>query len=341
MDFNENRTPKSNIHKSAEDTVHMSESSLENTPRKKSSKTILIGISAIIGVIILGALIWWFIWGAAGKEETDADKARQEAEAQQIELEQQLAASELENATRDLTQLENQREVILNDTTKLRLTKQYEAARVEIERLQAQLKDNKNKSAAEIAKLRGEIDKLRALLKHYLEEIARLNKENEELRAENEQLSTDLATTTARAQDLDQRNQVLNERMTLAEKLNVTSVSLTPLNNKGKREKKVKKAKQLMVTFTIPQNNSTPVGQKMVFCRVISPEGTLLGGAGSFSFEGATVPCSAKKVLEYEGHEITGEKIYIDIATALTSGEYTVELFADNYRLYRGNFSLK
>ena len=46
--------------------------------------------------------------------------------------------------------------------------------------------------------------------------------------------------------------------MTLAEKLNVTGVTLTALNKKGRKEKNVTKARQLMVTFTIPQNNSTP-----------------------------------------------------------------------------------
>ncbi len=128
--------------------------------------------------------------------------------------------------------------------------------------------------------------------------------------------------------------------MTLAERLNVTGLSLSALNKKGKREKKVAKATQLMVSFTIPQNNSTPVGEKTIYMRIISPSGQLLEGGGSFSFEGASVPCSAKRTIEYAGEEIGGITIYWDVNTALSPGEYTVELFADNFRLTRRSFTL-
>ncbi len=337
MDFNENRPSQRNIHNSNIPSDNDSPNTDASTAKSLKKKFIIIG--AIVAAIIIGTIAWLLISNASKKAEED-EAAKREA-AEKLALEQQLAASELENATRDLDELEGQRNLIVNDTTKLRLTQQYEAARLEIERLQSQLKDTKNKSAAEIAKLRGEIDKHRALLKHYLEEIARLNKENEQLRAENEQLSSDLASTTARAQDLDQKNQVLNERMTLAEKLNVTGVNLSGLNAKGKVQKKIKKASQLLITFTIPQNNSTPVGQKTIYARVISPEGALLGGAGTFAFEDANVTCSAKKSFEYEGVEISGAQIYVDVNTTLTAGEYTVELFADNYRLCSRKFTMK
>ena len=100
------------------------------------------------------------------------------------------------------------------------------------------------------------------------------------------------------------------------------------------------KATQLMVSFTIPQNNSTPVGEKTIYMRIVSPSGQLLDGGGSFSFEGGSVPCSAKRTIEYAGEEIGGVTIYWDVNTALTAGEYTVELFADNYRLVRRSFTL-
>ena len=137
------------------------------------------------------------------------------------------------------------------------------------------------------------------------------------------------------------KNEELSERMTLAEKLNVTGLSLTPLKKNGKTEKKVKKAKQLMVTFTIPQNNSTPVGEKVIYLRITTPEGNLLGDAGSFEFEGASVQCTARKKIEYAGEEIADIKIYWDVNTVLNPGEYSVELFAENYRLASRRFTLK
>ena len=129
--------------------------------------------------------------------------------------------------------------------------------------------------------------------------------------------------------------------MTLAEKLNVTGVSLVALKKNGKVEKNVTKAKQLQVTFTIPQNNSTPVGEKTIYLRITNPEGALLGAGGSFPFEGGSVQCTARKTIEYAGEEIPGIHIYWDVNTTLTPGDYTVELFADNYRLASRRFTLR
>jgi len=334
MDLQQNRPSDSHF------SPRESRPEVDNTPKKSSSRRgIIIAVSALV-IVALGVGVLLYS-GISRSRDDEARAEADEAAARQIELQEQLAASELENADKELTQLEGQRDLVINDTLKARLTEQYNSARLQIEKLQRELKNTKNRSQAEIDKLRGEIETLRKLLKHYLEEIARLNQENEMLRAENaqikdenQQLSSQVATTTA-------QNQVLSERMTLAEKLNVTGVSLTALNSKGKTEKKVKKARQLMVTFTIPQNNSTPVGEKTIYVRVISPEGNLLGGAGAFSFEGASVACSAKKIVEYEGAEIANIHIYCDVSSSLTAGEYTVELFADNYRLARRSFNLK
>ena len=51
--------------------------------------------------------------------------------------------------------------------------------------------------------------------------------------------------------------------------------------------------------------------------------------------------CTAKKQIEYAGEEIPGVTIYWDVNTALSAGEYTVELFADNYRLASRRFTIQ
>jgi len=304
-------------------------------PQNRTLLWIIIGLAAVI----VGLAAWFVVSSISQKkayEEAIALKEQAELDLQQQELEADYDALNNEFAI-----FENQRQLIMDDSVKRALTEKYETARLQVEKLQQELKNQKNKSAREIKKLRDEISTLRNLLRHYLEEINRLNQENAALRRENtevkeqnEQLSSRVAATT-------RQNEVLSERMTLAEKLNVTGVNLLPLNKKGKQEKKVAKARQLRVTFTIPQNNSTPVGEKTIYLRILSPSGQLLGGGGSFGFEGATLECSAKKVVEYAGEEIGGVTIYWDVNTALTPGQYTVELFADNYRLASRRFDLK
>ena len=307
-------------------------------PSGNSNRTLLWVIVGLAAVLV-GLAVWFIIASTSQKKQLEEAIALKE----QAELD--MAQRELQNdydaLNNEFAIFENSRQLVMDDSIKLELTQKYETARLQIEKLQQELKNQKHKSSAEIKKLKDEISTLRNLLRHYVEEINRLNQENEQLRNENAEVKSRNEQLTSQVRETSRRNEQLQERMTLAEKLNVTGVSLVALNKKGKVEKKVQKATQLRVTFTIPQNNSTPVGEKTIYLRIVSPSGQVLGGGGSFSFEGASVPCSAKKVVEYAGEEIGGVTIYWDVNTALTAGSYTVELFADNYRLCSQRFELK
>ncbi len=297
-------------------------------------KLIIAGI--VVAVVVLGAAVWM-----AWSSHSALKQAENEKEQMQLEYEQMQLENDYDALNREFAEFENSRQFVMDDSVKRQLTEKYETARLQVEALQQELKNQKNKSAAEIAKLKSEIDTLRKLLRHYVEEINRLNQENEALRTENAEIKEQNTRLNTRVEQTSRQNEQLSKRMTLAEKLNVTGLTLTPLNKKGKKEKKVSKATQLMVTFTIPQNNSTPVGEKTIYMRIVSPSGQLLSGGGTFSFEGGQVECSAKKIIEYAGEEIGGVTIYWDVNTALTPGDYTVELFADNYRLVSRSFNLK
>ena len=306
-------------------------------PRGSGNRIVLYVVIAIAAVALgVGA---WMAYDAASHN-SELEELQAKLEQQQLDMEQMQLEQDYEDLNREFAQFENSRQLIQDDSVKRVLAEKYEAARLQVEQLQNELNSEKRKSSAEIAKLKSEIETLRALLRHYVEEIDRLNKENEALRSENQEIKSQNERLNSQVAETSRRNEVLSERMTLAEKLNVTGLSLTPLNKKGKKEKKVAKATQLMVSFTIPHNNSTPVGEKTIYMRIISPSGQLLEGGGSFSFEGGTVPCTAKRTIEYAGEEIGGVTIYWDVNTALTPGDYTVELFADNFRLVRRSFTL-
>lgn len=306
-------------------------------PQDKKSRILMYVVIAIAAVTL--GMGGWMIWDA-NKHNDELKEAQALIEQQQLDMEQMQLDQDFENLNREFEQFENSRILIQDDSVKRRLAEKYEAASLQVQQLQNELNSQKKKSAAEIAKLRSEIETLRGLLRHYVEEIDRLNKENTALRTENEEIKNQNKRLNSQVAETSRRNEVLSERMTLAEKLNITGLTLTALNKKGRPEKKVAKAAQLMVTFTIPQNNSTPVGEKTICMRIISPSGQLLEGGGTFSFEGGNVPCSAKRTIEYAGEEIAGVTIYWDVNTALSPGDYTVELFADNYRLIRRTFTL-
>ena len=268
---------------------------------------------------------------------SQVQEAQLENEELKLSNEQLQLSNEFDVLNSEFQQYEDQAQRLANDT----ILAKYTAAKAKVEQLMQELKSEKVKSKARINELQKEIATLKGLLRHYIAQIDSLNKENAGLRAENQEIKDQNARLSSRVKEVTRTAETLSERMTLAEKLNVTGVSLTALRKNGKVEKNVTKAKQLMVTFTIPQNNSTPVGEKTIFLRLVNPEGQLLGSGGSFSFEGKSIPCTARKAVEYAGDEIAGVKMYWDVNTTLTPGDYTVELFTDGYRLTSRRFTLK
>ncbi len=304
--------------------------------RPGGNKKILI----IIGAVALAIGAFWLVFTAISANRR-ADAAAGREEQLLIDMAQRDLEREYGELNDEFAAFENQRQYITNDSIRRSLNDKYEAARVQIERLQQELADNQRRSAAEISRLRNEIETLRNLPRHYVEEIDRLNRENQQLRTENEQMRQQNEHLSSRVQQTERQNEVLSERMTLAERLNVTGLVLTPLNKKGRRENKVRKAKQLEVSFTIPQNNSTPVGEKTIYARIVSPSGEVLGEGRTFPFEGGNVQYTSQVTIEYAGEEIGGIKIYYDVNTPLIAGEYTVELFADNFRLISRDFPLQ
>lgn len=300
-------------------------------PQKKKRPTLLIVLGALLAVAIVAVVI------IMSRSHSEIEAQKQQIEQLQLQNEQIQLANEYESLNNEYAQYENQTALLANDS----IVQKYAAARSQVEKLLNELKNEKNKSAAQISKLKNEIATLKSILRTYVEQINELQKENQSLRTENEEVKNRNAQLNQTVQSVQANNQILSERMTLAEKLNVTGVSLTPLNKKGKKEKNVTKATQLMVSFTIPQNNSTPVGEKTIYMRITSPEGELLGNAGTFSFEGSQLRATARKNVEYAGEEIGGIHIYWDVNATLNPGEYLVELFTDGYRLSSRRFTLK
>lgn len=273
--------------------------------------------------------------------------ARNEAQARADSLaianDQLILTNEFNQLNADFNQYEGQQIYLKNDS----LVQKYNAARMKVEGLLRELnaeKQSHNKdmaaSRAKIKKLEGEISTLKGIVRHYLEEIKRLGEENAGLKQEiaqvqqkNQQLSTQVTQATA-------SNEQLTQTVKLAKKLNITGLSLNAYNKKGKKEKNITKSRQLGVHFTVSPNSTAAPGMKTFYLRIISPEGSLLSGGGSFKIDGQSVQATASRNLEYANEEMSAS-IYWDVNTTLTPGDYTVEVFCDGYRLASRHFTMK
>lgn len=302
--------------------------------QKRSRLNLIIGAVGFLLVI----LVVFFLMISSKDRELEESKTQLSSAQEQLNQQQmQINELQLMQIDEQYKLMEGQNIMLANDS----IVEKYQAARAQIEKLRAELNNEKNKSAAQIKKLSDEIETLKGILRDYTQRINELMGENDQLKEENSSLKNQNSSLNNQVVDMSRKNEHLTERMTLAEKLNVTGVTLTAYNKKNKKEKNITKAKSLGVTFTITQNNSTPAGPKEIYLRITTPEGNLLTGGGSFEFEGATLQATARKTIEYANEEIGGVEItYADLPT-LNPGEYTVELFCDNFRLASRKFEMK
>ncbi len=285
-------------------------------------------------ILVVLALVALMIFGLASCN-SKTDKMQAQIDSLQLVNQQLQLAGEYDSLNIEFQQYENQAQYLQNDS----LAEKYAEAKDKVEKLLVELKTQKITSGKRIQELKDEISTLKKLMRHYVAIIDSLGKENAGLKAENAEIKQQNQRLSSTVNEYSQKNEVLSERMQLAEKLNLTGLSFTALNKKGKNEKKISKAKQLLVSFTIPQNNSTPVGEKTFYVRIVSPEGNVLGSGHTFAFEGGNVAYTERKTIEYDQQE-TSLAVYHNVATALTKGNYIVEVFVDNYRLASRTFAM-
>lgn len=302
----------------------------------KTQKLIIFGGGGLL--LCLVALVIILI--ISNSTRTDqVNEARAEMESLRLANDRLMLTNEFNQLNADFNQYEDQQIYLKNDS----LVQKYNEARLKVEGLLAELDQEKKNNTANrqrIKQLESEIATLKGIVKHYLEEIRRLGEENEGLRQEiaqvnekNEQLSSQVSQATS-------QNRELSQTVKLAKKLNITGLTLQAFNKKGKVEKNITKARQLGVSFIVSPNNTAAPGMKDFYIRIISPEGNLLGGSESFSMDGSTIAATAKRQMEYSNEELS-VSVYWDVNSTLTPGDYTVEVFADGYRLASRHFTMK
>ena len=302
----------------------------------KNQKLIIYGCGATL-LCLIALVIILIISNSTRTDEVN--QARAEMESLRLANDRLMLTNEFNQLNADFSQYEDQQIYLKNDS----LIQRYNEARLKVEGLLSELDQEKKNNAANrkrIKELEGEIATLKGIVKHYLEEIRRLGEENEGLRQEiqqvtqrNEQLSTQVTQATT-------QNKELTQTVKLAKKLNITGLTFQAYNKKGKVEKNITKAKQLGVSFIVSPNNTAAPGMKDFYIRILSPEGVLLGGSDSFQMDGSTVAATARRQMEYANEELS-VSVYWDVNTTLTPGDYTVEVFADGYRLASRHFTMK
>ena len=290
----------------------------------KNKKIII--ISAVIGVLLLGGIVYLSI---SLQQQKQANRDMQEL----AELDKKEMENEYQQFADQYSEMKTQ---INNDSIIEQLTQEQ----MKTEQLLKELKNVKATDAREIAHLKKELATCRAVIRSYILEIDSLNRLNQNLTAENTRVKGQYAEATRQIEGLNADKQSLSEKVAIAAQLDATGISLTAKNKRGKVTKSLKKCKTLQVNFSIAKNVTAQSGMKTIYVRITTPTGSVLTNGGTFNYENRSLQYSMKRDIEYTGNE-TAVTTYWNVNEFLSNGTYNVSIFADGNMIGSRNFSFK
>ena len=290
----------------------------------KTKKIII--ISAVIGVLLLGGIVYLSI---SLQQQKQANRDMQEL----AELDKKEMENEYQQFADQYSEMKTQ---INNDSIIEQLTQEQ----MKTEQLLKELKNVKATDAREIARLKKELATCRAVIRSYILEIDSLNRLNQNLTAENTRVKGQYAEATRQIEGLNADKQSLSEKVAIAAQLDATGISLTAKNKRGKVTKSLKKCKTLQVNFSIAKNVTAQSGMKTIYVRITTPTGSVLTNGGTFNYENRSLQYSMKRDIEYTGNE-TAVTTYWNVNEFLSNGTYNVSIFADGNMIGSRNFSFK
>ena len=287
------------------------------------NKKILIPLIVLV-VALCGGIGWLFF----------SLQEQKQANQEMLEL-VELDKKEMENEyARSALQYSEMKTMITNDSIVEQLTQEQQKT----QQLLEELKRVKATDAREIARLKKELESVRAVLREYVIQIDSLNRLNENLMAENSRVNAELEERTAQVAGLSSEKATLSEKVAIASQLDAAGIQLQLLNKRGKNTKKLKDCKQMQVDFAITKYVNAPIGHRTIYVRIQNPGGNALGGGGTFAYENRQLECSAHKTIEYTGEE-THVTVYWDVTQMLEAGDYRVSIFPDGNMIGSRTFS--
>lgn len=291
------------------------------------SNKLKITLFALIAVLLAAAIALGYLWNKSEKQNADM---------------QELFALEKEELENEYANFATQ-----YDELKIRITNDSLQAKLEQEKLRTQqlleeLRQTKATDAAEITRLKKELNTLRAVMRSYVLQIDSLNKINTKLKKENKRVKERYHEASKQITTLHEEKEALTEKVELASQLDAIGIKMFPAKKSGREVRKLKSAKKLVINFTLDKNITASTGEKTIYVRITAPDGNVLTKASGniFTYENKEINYSIKKYTEYTG-EAQEHTLYWDVEEYLQAGKYRVHIFVDGNMIGYNDFELK
>ncbi len=253
--------------------------------------------------------------------------------------------TEKSNLTKELEDMLARYDSVTTDNAEM--LAQIEEQKEQIEKMLKEAEKHKD-DAWVIYKLRKEASTLRDVMKNYLVTIDSLNTANQELIVQKAEVENKLSEQKDQNLELSDKNQQLAEKVKLGSKLkavDLVSFGQRVKNSTVHRETdRAKRTDKIKTCFTIDKNEVTKPGKKVIYLRIVGPDGEVLSFDQSkeymFTYDGKEGLYSRKEEIVYEGEEMD-LCLYWDMMEEALEGKYIVEMYAEDYLMGTTGFELK
>lgn len=311
---------------------------MENNPQKpKTNGALLAALIIMTGLAGVSSYLYFDQKKVSENQEVTISERVEELSTTRVKLDSISTAldakiAEVQKLGGDVTELEKMKVQLEQDKASLRKgnrvslaryeakIKQYEAFLVEKDTLIANLQ-RENVTLATNVKV--------------------LDEENTGLKTERQKLADSVTTVVS-------QNQELSTKVTRAAALKAQNVKVFAVNAKGKVKEddayKAKRLDKIKLVYTLLDNPLTREEPKDVYVRVLDPQGAVVSdmanGSGTFNVDGNETIYTTKQTVNYTSNGQNVELLYTR-GIPYKPGKYTVELYAEGFRIGAGEFAIR
>ncbi len=212
-----------------------------------------------------------------------------------------------------------------------------------------------NITKAELEKAKTLIAQLRLTIASETYKIDSLSKENIYLREANTTLTDENITVKEEVENqksinssLTEQNKKQGEVIKKASRLTATNIKVEGIMVKGTKEKeksRLSKIDRIKVQFNIAKNEIADAGQKVIYLRLIGPNGSTVAnqtaGSGVFEVAGESMQYTSKATVNFNNATGSPATIYFEKIPGMSSGNYRAILYCDEFVMGEGSLKLK
>ncbi|HNP97258.1 MAG TPA: chromosome segregation protein SMC [Cyclobacteriaceae bacterium] len=297
-------------------------------PKKASNKTAIIIALLSIVVIIQSIKIYLDYQEKVEVNEqlavTEEDLASTMQRLNEIQTELNEKIAEIEKLGGDITELQK--------------------AKAEVD---AELKRTRSRTSRNIKELKDRVEGYEQLLKLKDEELEKLKSLNKELYSENRTLKTKQNELSDSINRLSKNTDELANKVAIASQLKAENIQVVSVNARGRERTSPFRSKQLetlKVEFNIAENKVAPIEGKKIMIKVTDENGQVIfdvaKGSGTFMLDGKEEFYTAAQEILFDNTRQKLTFLY-EKGSEYASGNYTVDIYTDGYKMGQMSFSVK